>query len=277
MNGLRWILLGLLSLHVGNCQSGADRTTKLIAFLTHPPFEDRIMFSCGMFNKYSNAARSLADIGTPAIPKLERALDSIEKLGDKSPFIENSYWLALAYASIQGLAALPRFRRMGSEPKLGITMDNAMALSLSLTSVVSSTRWQGRVFRCHRPDGEPRDALDHLILDWETAELNRTYPPLAVAYQFEIPGGWSEPTESMRGRRAVGPLAEQERVEIETTFHKLSGGDCARTRVIFRRVPSAQTIDAYVVDDESRLPVLNALAVCAAPLSESAKTVGGAK
>ncbi len=272
MNNLRWILPVLLSLHAGNGQPGANRAGTLIRTLTLQRDMGMGFSSCGSINTDRVTAKSLADIGRPATAQLESALDSIEKLGDKSPFMENVYWLSIAYASIQGPAAFPRFRRMGSKRKLGITMDNAMALSLSLTSVVSSTRYQGRHFRCRRE--EPRDALDQLILDWEIGNReNREYPPLAVGYHFEIPGFWSDPPESVRPEhREVGPLTEQERVEIETTFHKLSGGECARTRVIFRKVSSAHTIDAYVVDEESGQSVRDALAVCVTPLKEAAKS-----
>jgi hypothetical protein len=242
LNSLRWVLVALLSLRVGNGQTDAEQVSKLIRTLILPRDMGTGLFTCGSINTDRATAKSLVDIGSPAIPQLERAFNSIEKLGDKSPFMENVYWLSMAYARIEGEAAHPRLRRMGSEPKLEVSMDSAMALSLSLTSVVSSTRYQGRHFRCRRE--EPRDALDQLILDWELDELgHRKYAPLAVGYRFEIPGRWSEPPEALRAEnRDVD--APGDRVEIETTFHKLSRGECARTRVIFRKVPSALTIDA---------------------------------
>ena len=94
--------------------------------------------SCGQYGADREAAASLVALGARAVPEIERALDSIERLGGASEFALGSQWLVDAYAQIKGREAYSRLARFGTE--LGVDLGDAVALSLGLTSVVSASR-----------------------------------------------------------------------------------------------------------------------------------------
>ncbi|PWU09994.1 MAG: hypothetical protein C5B51_05195 [Terriglobia bacterium] len=242
-------------------------------------------------------ASELAQIGRAAIPDIELALDSVEQEGTSSKFFSAAGWLVFAYSRIQGPSTVPWLTRMIENPKLAsyrLVLDHAVALSLGLTSYVSSLRNPEGVFICRRK--EPRDALDQLVLSWEqndrsrlelalgtnaTKALNalltgqswesmrseiwteRSSGKTAVGYLFDVPGRWSEPEETLVEVRGYGdvPLAAAS-VGIETRFKNDVGLDCATHRINFRKVdePSGVT---YQIDNSDLKDLLRSIAVCA--------------
>jgi len=132
-------------------------------------------------------------VGASAVPALEVAFDSIEALGERSPFAFHDSQLMNAYARIRGPAAYPRLlgmlqnrRLTGSEEEL----DSAIATALNLSSYVSDMRGTipvfgqhtGRRERCAPPG--TTDPLNDLILAWETDDvrlLEASLGPSAIA------------------------------------------------------------------------------------------------
>ena len=256
------------------------------------------MSSCGQFGADREAARSLVKIGAPALPGIERALDSIETLGERSEFAFNSGWLVAAYAGIKGLGAYPRLQRMLNNPNLAFlrsAMDPSIALALNLTSYVSAFRPAGRTFRCGR-GAEPRDALDQLVFAWGKGDLplfenalgpsgraaltsmlrSRTWatirldlshgkvdPDFAMGYRFENGGPWSEPEElnDDAGREAGVPNPQSP--ELDTRFSSGPVGECGRYPVKFLRTRDATSDSTvYLVDDPGLRDLLHIIGSC---------------
>jgi hypothetical protein len=132
-------------------------------------------------------ARSLTEFGNSAIPDLERALASIGKQGRDSKYVRNAKWLLLAYARISKADGFLRLQSLTTVPGLGFLqndLDDALALSLGLTSYVSDSRPLDEVVRC-RPQ-EPRDAMDLLILSWERRDQNVLQASLGATSRAEF-------------------------------------------------------------------------------------------
>src|SRR5580700_9273428 len=207
---MRFATVALLSASCAIGQTEQRSASDLIRYLTyqsdrpdkHGVKADEItgLFSCGpaLGEDRDDRAltRSIVRLGASAVPAVEDALDSFEARGEKSEVAFKAGWLLLAYASIQGPAAVPRLRRLHDKPgfeNYAFRLDKAVALALGLTSYVSplrsfhlcSTNDSGATsesrapcvapsrevpmhnIRCDRGD-EPRDALDRLILAWVT-------------------------------------------------------------------------------------------------------------
>jgi hypothetical protein len=232
------LLLSVLALFAALPQKAVAQESsarELIRFLTYQsdrPEKQAVemgLFSCGQVPPDRAAAKSLAKLGDPAIPDIEKALDALMN-NDAAPGL-GFEWLAFAYARIRGPAAFPRLRGMpwDSSAEFLDALDPAIALALSLTSYVSGSRSRMRSFRCRSE--EPRDVLDQLIVAWEANDLGWLRPTLgpnaktgldslmngktwadlrsdlwhaqpnssvAVGYKFNVPGRWSGP-----GLRAV--------------------------------------------------------------------------
>jgi len=166
------LLVGLWCLVVrsGSGQSTPKSAAELIASISHAdhPQPELRLFTCGETEQVRSErqlARDLVRLGKLAIPDLDQALDSIERDGEASPLYSKAGWLLYAYVRIEGPQAAPRLVRLRISPtftSLRLTLDYAGALSLNVTSYVSSFRPPGSVLICRRR--EPRDALDQLIL-----------------------------------------------------------------------------------------------------------------
>jgi hypothetical protein len=175
----------------------AQTPASVIEQLTTPgPFDP--FFSCSKSNAgYDNGrflARRLVNLGGPAIPAIEAALDRYEgPEGMKNA--DGLVWLLFAYAKLEGPSAVTRLRRFSgiADPEFYATpIDSAVALARNLTSFVSGSRvtrfhkeyqcrsgnrstlqttpcddpeqeMPMRTLRCDR-GSEPRDALDELIV-----------------------------------------------------------------------------------------------------------------
>jgi hypothetical protein len=257
------------------------------------------VFSCGITQEVlreRSVARELASRGKTAVPELDRVLGSIERDGEDSPFFDRSGWFLFAYARAQGPLSVSRLVRMFGSPKLDslhISLDRAIALSLGLTSYVSSDRESGQMIICRRH--EPKDALDEFLLALERgdrSELESSLGPEArmaldhllerksweavhqelwptspsgqsgVGYLFDIRGRWSEPEETLEENRDEGddPLTEPE-VALETQFKTSSGKDCAKDVVRFHK-GSELGRPKYLVDNTKLGDLISSISIC---------------
>jgi hypothetical protein len=267
-------------------------------------------FSCGSADAEGRedraAAASLVKLGSSAIPSLEGAFDSLEEQGRRSEFSTGAAWLFYAYAKIEGPTALLRLRRMISNPGLNFlqpSLDYAVALSLGLTSYVSSSRQipAGEMIYC---DGEmPRDTLDELVLAWERnnrSALEASLGPnarvalqslldkgrswaavradlwrgksgsdVAMGYRFDIAGRWAKPAETLEQEQEEQAVVDVGRRPVNLQFDTLlkgsSGGDCGRHAIKFLRSQSTGSFVAkYLVDNSDLGDLLRSIAACAA-------------
>ncbi len=303
-------LLGI-ALLVAPCALGQLSTksvSELIASLTSTEQQQNTngahigIAGCGITQEVlreRSVARELARRGEAAVPELDRVLGSIEKDGEDSPFFDRSGWFLFAYARAQGPASVSRLVRMLRSPKLDslhISLDRATALSLGITSYVSSGRESGQMFICRRP--EPKDALDQFLLALERGdrtELETSLGPEArmaldrllggtswkavreelwpappggqgaTGYRFNIRGRWSEPEETLEENRGDGddPLTEPE-VALDTQFKTGSLKDCAKYVVKFSKV-SEFGRSKYLVDNTNLGDLISSVAVCFTP------------
>ena len=233
------VLLGLLVPRIGWDQGGEQSPRKLVEFLTHQaPDRNReaAVFDCASIKTDRAPAKALAQSGRLAIAALDQALDSIESTGMRSVNSYNAGWLLEAYARIEGPDAYLRLRRMDKDPSLvfiRLDLDSALALSLGLTSYVSSSNLLAEIVDCTRPQ-EPRHTVNQFILAWERNDRDWLEASLgpnakvalnsllkqttlaamradfwgresrlddAVGYRFEAAGRWSEPQETLADER----------------------------------------------------------------------------
>jgi hypothetical protein len=274
-----------------------------IRFLTYQSDDRRgkpYLFQCGQVNADRAAARSLAKLGSSAIPDIERALDSLEERGARSEFSLNAGWLPLAYARIEGQAGIPRLRRLIGNPKLEgvlprVVVDWALALALGLTSMVSDSR--GYIDVVCRAE-QPRDALDRLILAWEKNDRAKFVAALgpearaqlhnaikgstwqawrtnlwprkgakgaAVGYRFHTSGKWADPEETLGEPRDNEDLSPRTaRPDLETQFTDRDGQDCGKLRVSFVNVElDSAGSPLYRVNSSDITQLLRLIGACA--------------
>jgi len=299
---------------------------------------ENLAFDCGQLLGQGQDDRALATslvkMGESAVPAIEEALDSYEARGGKSNVPSQAGWVLLAYARIKGPAAFPRLHRLIGNPNLAYragSIDFSIALALGLTSYVSSfarmpalddthvctvagsTAEELKVtpcvppsrekspFRIHCGRGdEPKDALDDLILAWETDDrllLETNLGPNAglaleqllkgktwaamrselwpgpsergveVGYRFDIAGRWSEPDEMLLEERAPrGFEGDTARPQIETLFTNSSGGACGKVLLKFSKSWRDWGLQSSV-DNANFGDVLKLIASCASDAS----------
>jgi len=298
-------VLALLPAGGADGQTGSESASALIRSLSKPRPKGQpiiVRFHCGMitgFLQERQTARELVQLGRTAVPDLERAFDSIEKKGWVSSLYENADWLLFAYARILGPAATPRLQRMWRNPKLADarrSLDDALALSLGLTSYVSAKALPAASSAC-RPE-LPRDALDKLVVSLglgHLAELQKVLGPearealdqalyarswetmrqdfwhvqpgvdYAVGYRFEIQGMWAEPEETLEQPRLEyrRPLSTAGRFSFETQFTDSAGKDCARYNVDFTGADAMVPLN-YRIDNTDIEDLLRSIGRCAA-------------
>ncbi len=253
------------------------------------------LFGCGERPEDRTAARMLAAQGESATRGLVEAIESIETSGDKSPFAPNAGLLLFVYAHIEGKRAYSKLEGMTLNPKaafLRANLDTAEALSLSLTSHVTSSREPTKTVACDR-EYEPRDALDQLILSWlrndrqslekslgtearaSLAALTTEHRQLpkglryaksetvAVGYRFLIQGGYQVADSPFHDRLPVMGSG-MDSPEIETQFTTASGSECGSERVKFRRTPGDGSPSFYIIDNPDVTQLLARISSCAA-------------
>jgi hypothetical protein len=236
------------------------------------------------------------------------ALDAFEKRGREAPGkLFASGPLFAAYAASQGKAAYPRLSRMIRNPRLHSVqsaLDNAVAISLGLTSYVDDLRRPWGLLLCR--EQEPRDALDDVIIAWENGDRNSLGESLgpdansaltallrgttwaavrarlwhantrgiAVGYRFEIADPWAQPygtLDSEVAGQGIDPgRSLPDSAEIDTSFTNASGSDCGRRLVKFVRVqyPGISGRSKYVVENDDLSDLLGVIGTCAARRSQ---------
>ena len=144
-----------------------------------------------------------------------------------------------AYALIERSAALPQLVRMSQEPGFEFmlfSLDDAIALSLGLTSYVSTPGEVPPASLCRRP--QPKDTLDQLISAWAAGDRRSLEESLGpdgsaalvgllksggwnalraslwrggsrrrggVGYRLDIQGEWALPKETLENREQERP------------------------------------------------------------------------
>jgi len=272
----------LLATPPGSGQPPGESAADLIRYLTYQSgrqgrAQREALFECSMMMEAArqdrSAANSLVKLGMSAVPEIERAFASMEKLGPQSPFLFNGSWLLIAYAKILGAAAYPRLQRMTGNPRLGeyeYFLDDSLAVSLGLTSFVNGLgEGYGTGVTCGGK--EPRDGLDRFILAWEKNDRasfeaslgpkgkaslrsliqGRTWARMrgefwhggagrgvAVGYRFQTEGTWAEPGENLDEALALARAKlDKSRLplnpDLDTLFKNRSGEACGSQRVQF--------------------------------------------
>jgi hypothetical protein len=295
-----------LAMH-GMAEAQGGSAAQIIQFLTYQTDRPGKLaaetgtFGCGGSTDDRAAEASLVKLGNAAVPELESALGSLEQNGRSSVFALNGGWLLLAYAEIKGLSARERLLELQGRPQLAFlrtSLRNAISISLSLTSYISSSTPSEKIFRCR--DGQPRDAMDQLILAWlrndqqlfEASLSPRSEGALnvleeregwegmraqlwrpkrddgfALGYRFSADPSWSLPDQKVEGDSSQNQLLQPaENPAIETVFVNATGGDCSRREMKFigiRDNPASQKT-IYLVDETDMEGVLRLLSSCAA-------------
>jgi len=247
-------------------------------------------------------AVALVQMGAQAVASMEAALDALEKGGPRAGKIFDPAYLFYAYATARGSAAYPRLRRMIRDERflqVQFQLDTAVAIALGLTSYVDDSRQPIGVFFCRNQ--EPRDALDSLILAWETGDeaylasnlgpsaqealkglLNGTnfaevraglWPSkaqgVAVGYRLIDAGAWAEPPETLdeglaRRRSGSASIPVSGVVEFNVDFRSPSGAECGQQRLRFLRASDLMFRAGYVVDNSNLRDLLRLIGLCAA-------------
>jgi hypothetical protein len=237
-------------------------------------------------------------LGTEGLPEIERSLAEVEKDGLRSAFGWNTPLLLYAYAMVKGPQALPRLERIRSLKieSLEDAIDSSVALALGLTSYVSAPKMLGPADLICRP-WEPRDALDRLIVAWETddrsgleanlgphaaAALNallkgRPWKKMrrklwhanaggssAVGYRFDNAGRWSEPEQTLEDKSPETHFTvEGASPGLNASFRDRSGADCGRLVVRFSGVLTFEG-PVYLIDNSDIGDLLRVISSCAA-------------
>ena len=278
----------------------ASDLIKLLTYQTDRPHSDQVrsgLFGCGQVAADVPLALSLIRIGPPALPMIEAALDPAGYRANGVAI--RSFWVEWAYAAIKGPDAFLRLHALERLEALGLgryNFDGPIALSLGLTSYVSDSRHASRSISCFRGP-EPRDALDRIILGWETN--NRTWlesglgPAAkvaldefvngrswssvtsefgedqrvgrAVGYRFEIRSRWADPEPELRqDDRPVDFKVTYPHFRIPTLFKTAGGIDCGRISVEFFGVePRPDSAAKYFVDSTNIVEILKLVSSCA--------------
>lgn len=242
------------------------------------------------------AAMALVKLGSSAIPAIELAFDSLGRQGQASEFSTNAGWLLHVYAAIRGPNAYPILRRMATVSQLRFlrsALDDAMALSLGLTSYVSGSRVPERS-HCRRE--EPRDGLDRLISAWERGDASalegvlgpeakevfesslevrswtdirselwplKSGTPIAVGYKLGLGGRWSEPEEIIGEESDYTKLPPS--LEVDTAFKSGLGANCGTYRIKFFHAAAGrlQIPEPYLIDNKDLWALLRLISSCA--------------
>jgi hypothetical protein len=302
---LLFLLPGVSARGDGEDRTGHRSASDLIAFLTYRSGRqpEAFTFRCGAVYLESleneRATRSLVELGASANPDLEKELDPLEKTTGSAYDFPGAAWLLLAYAEINGRSAYPRLHRMTRNPHViaaGIQVDSSIAVSLGLTSYVSSVNEPIKnYFTCYRPE-EPRDALDNVILAWERNDrewLEKNLGPraeavlssmlkggswadmrvelwpgastndVAVGYHLDVPGRWSQPWMAESLEEAWGEVDVQRlpaNAAIRAQFTDSEGRACGEHIVEFS---ADGRPTKYLLDDPKLGDLLRLIASCA--------------
>lgn len=176
---MRAVPLYLLALFVSAtaslfAQGRQESVPDLVASLTKPKL---VCVIRGFTTPYERGqAMALLALGEAAIPQIEEALDSLQQ--GKTQGTCGTEWLLYTFARLRKETAYSRLKAMLSNPNLAPLsrgIENAMAVSLQLTSVVSSLGTPDERPGDTRPGIAgarsfgyvmPQDSLDRFLLGW---------------------------------------------------------------------------------------------------------------
>lgn len=297
-------LLVLVAMLAGSGQMPAQSAVDFVRILTDQSERpgrsaaSAVELACAGNDDDLQAARTLLQIGLPAVPAIEAAFNSIESSGNQAGSIYVNPWLLYVYARIGGAAAAPRLRKMARNPKFRFVhdaLDAAVAQSLGLTSWVDDLRVP-EVAICR--GAEPRDPLDQMILAWEKnepssfaaslgpaarsalvnllggktwAEARAKFPHDRlgpVGYRFDMVGPWSEAEEELNDavtnrRKYVDLTGIPENPRIDVVFTDGSGKGCGREEITFVQTRSGLGPTLYFVNNSDLSVLLRIVASCA--------------
>lgn len=305
---LLWTVpLWLISSQPAPAQAQSRPPSELIAVIIHREgaHNGKYAFTCGITQSDREAmaaGESLTKLGDPAASAIKETLDSMIRDGNQDDLIASGGLLLFAYATIRGPGAFPLESSMLRNPQLAFfetAVDSSTAISLGLTSYISFYHWTkhptGPVLICG--GGEPRHALDQLVLAWESndrqlleealgpdskATLSRRLTSqnweefrarrwrgpsegIAVGYRFvNAPVRWSLPalTFADRGDTSKFPFPDTKYPELDTEFTSESGKVCGEYRVRFSRAGSG--LPRFLVNDTNIEGILSVISSCAA-------------
>lgn len=210
------LMLGLIPLGSGECQTADQSVAKTIRFLTEPIVQDSDRLNKNAARSVDadrGAANSLVVLGPAVIPELESVFNVLDRQEQRTRVVLNSKWLLFAYARILGPVAWQPLRAMANNPRLrylSSDLDEALAIALDLTSYISASRIADD-FVCCRPE-EPRHALNQLILGW--LQGNRQWMEKALGPNARLA------LDSLVARRSWSEVRNE-------TWHGVPGSDFA--------------------------------------------------
>jgi hypothetical protein len=298
------VLLVLVAIVAGSGQMQAQSAVDFVRVLTDQSERpgrsalSAVELTCAGNDDDLQAAKSLLQIGLPAVPAIEAAFDSVESSGNQAGSTYVNPWLLYAYARISGAAVAPRLRTMARNPKFHFVhdaLDAAVAQSLGLTSWVDDLRVPA-VAICR--GAEPRDPLDQMILAWERndpssfaaslgpaaqaalksllggktwAEARARFPHEKlgpVGYRLDMVGPWSEAEEDLNDavtdrRKYVDLTGIPENPRIDVVFTDGSGKACGREQIAFVQTRSGLGPTLYFVNNSDLSGLLLIIASCA--------------
>ena len=279
-------------------QAPREVPADMIRMLTTPNALESLGISsgCGNYSQRRETAESLVRLGDVALPDIERALESVEREGDASPFRMGSKWILQAYSRLVGPSAVPRLVRMLGSPQcssFGRDIEEGIAVALGLSSyVVASTRPVQRL-ECDRI-ADPSDGLDRAIRAWvhkDRAELVASLGPaggdslkgwIARAGWRGLLRDWWPTTGEVWGvgyRFAVRPppaadvdptiprycSGSADSLDCEVICVDHQGRECGEVRVTFQRSSSRASgaTAEFRVNNGDISELLRAVAACA--------------
>jgi len=249
---------------------------------------------CGESTDYSrlrNLERALVAYGTSALPAIENAIDALQR--EPAVRVRSGRaveWVLNAYAQIGKELAFRRIVQMIGDPDLAsfrVELDRAAALSIGLTSYVSSLSASALAFHCGRGE-EPRDSFSKMIYALErgdrllllstlsprtrstlektlssgdvgafTGRSPNTRSSTSIGYRFAISGQWAQPDETrVLGRAELIAAFQSDVIEIRTMLITKSGRDCGSHLVRFITLGNTKVGTQRYMIDSSDLPDL---------------------
>ncbi len=265
-------------------QGAAPSARELVLALTQSSLADQMgLSSCSSEreDRYGSLVRSLLRQRAASLAELERALDSIEQAGAEPEFATNGAWVVRAYAQIGRQDAFPRLRRMADDrnlARLGLQLNQALAVSLGLTAFVSRADRAGRVFPCNGVFSAGL-ALDQFVRAWvsdDAIQFEARLGPHArsalvqmlsartwAALRAELwPGGQEGAVVGYR-LPAQGVVGHRPGTTLDTVFTDRLGLECGRVVVTMVESKEGGLLAAYSVDQAELGLLMRMIARCA--------------
>lgn len=215
-----------------------------------------------------SAADRLTHFGAEAVPYIQAAFE--QPGNSASVFPENADLLLDAYARIRGGDAFPWLKQLKDQTG-GPELDEAIAISLRLTSYLSVSQPVSEgTFRCGG-DPRPEDTLDRVIVAWERDDRRavlKNLGPHAIK-ALDGNGAWPRiwPVER-DSSAAVGYRIRTSKpdrmLHLNAEFANRSGGNCGTRSVTFLQTGDLR---GYAIDNSDLPELLATISACAVDLS----------